>query len=127
MNESLNTPKVEIAPILSVVEKPSAPQSEEKRSKIQPNRSNINATYIFDNFVEDKSNQLGSGGYASCRKPGGAYNPLFLYSGTGLGKTHLLHAVGNGILKNKPDTQNCLYAFRTICTRHGSSIAKQRN
>ena len=61
MNESLNTPKVESAPILSVVEKPSAPQSEEKRSKtIQPNRSsNINATYIFDNFVEGKSNQLG--------------------------------------------------------------------
>lgn len=108
MNESLNTPKVESAPILSVVEKPLASQSEEKRSKtIQPNRSsNINATYIFDNFVEGKSNQLGrAAAMQVAENPGGAYNPLFLYGGTGLGKTHLLHAVGNGILKNKPDAK----------------------
>ncbi|MBR9728861.1 chromosomal replication initiator protein DnaA [Shewanella intestini] len=66
-------------------------------------RSNINPTYQFDNFVEGKSNQLGKAAALQvAENPGGAYNPLFLYGGTGLGKTHLLHAVGNGIIKNNP-------------------------
>ena len=69
-------------------------------------RSNINPTYQFDNFVEGKSNQLGKAAAVQVSEnPGGAYNPLFLYGGTGLGKTHLLHAVGNGIIKNKPDAK----------------------
>ena len=42
---------------------------------------------------------------AGGRQPGGAYNPLFLYGGTGLGKTHLLHAVGNGIMARKPNAK----------------------
>ncbi|MCP3428707.1 chromosomal replication initiator protein DnaA [Opacimonas viscosa] len=67
-------------------------------------KSNINRTYLFDNFVEGKSNQLARAAASSVAdNPGGAYNPLFIYGGTGLGKTHLLHAVGNGILKKKKD------------------------
>lgn len=69
-------------------------------------RSNINHTYQFDNFVEGKSNQLGKAAALQvAENPGGAYNPLFLYGGTGLGKTHLLHAVGNGIIKNNPNAK----------------------
>ncbi|GAB1148563.1 MAG: chromosomal replication initiator protein DnaA [Shewanella algae] len=69
-------------------------------------RSNINPTYQFDNFVEGKSNQLGKAAALQvAENPGGAYNPLFLYGGTGLGKTHLLHAVGNGIIKNNPNAK----------------------
>lgn len=69
-------------------------------------RSNINLTYQFDNFVEGKSNQLGKAAALQvAENPGGAYNPLFLYGGTGLGKTHLLHAVGNGIIKNNPNAK----------------------
>ncbi|WP_298444583.1 chromosomal replication initiator protein DnaA [uncultured Ferrimonas sp.] len=69
-------------------------------------RSNINLTYQFDNFVEGKSNQLARAAATQVAdNPGGAYNPLFLYGGTGLGKTHLLHAVGNGIMKNKPNAK----------------------
>ncbi|ACA84302.1 chromosomal replication initiator protein DnaA [Shewanella woodyi] len=69
-------------------------------------RSNINPTYQFENFVEGKSNQLGKAAALQvAENPGGAYNPLFLYGGTGLGKTHLLHAVGNGIIKNKPNAK----------------------
>lgn len=69
-------------------------------------RSNINLTYLFDNFVEGKSNQLGKAAALQvAENPGGAYNPLFLYGGTGLGKTHLLHAVGNGIIKNNPNAK----------------------
>lgn len=69
-------------------------------------RSNVNPKHSFDNFVEGKSNQLAR---AAARQvadnPGGAYNPLFLYGGTGLGKTHLLHAVGNGIIARKPNAK----------------------
>ncbi|MGB0893152.1 MAG: chromosomal replication initiator protein DnaA [Parashewanella sp.] len=86
----------------------SAPKQQEPTpSAINPNhRSNINPTYQFDNFVEGKSNQLGKAAALQvAENPGGAYNPLFLYGGTGLGKTHLLHAVGNGIIKNKPDAK----------------------
>ncbi len=84
-------------------------QSTVRASDKTPNpnhRSNINPTYQFDNFVEGKSNQLGKAAAVQvAENPGGAYNPLFLYGGTGLGKTHLLHAVGNGIIKNKPDAK----------------------
>lgn len=69
-------------------------------------RSNVNPKHTFDNFVEGKSNQLAR---AAARQvadnPGGAYNPLFLYGGTGLGKTHLLHAVGNGIIAHKANAK----------------------
>lgn len=69
-------------------------------------KSNINETYKFDNFVEGKSNQLAlAAAHQVAENPGGAYNPLFLYGGTGLGKTHLLHAVGNGILARKANAK----------------------
>ena len=87
--------------------KPAQPASSINDKVSNPNhRSNINPTYQFDNFVEGKSNQLGKAAAVQvAENPGGAYNPLFLYGGTGLGKTHLLHAVGNGIIKNKPDAK----------------------
>nr|WP_255555693.1 chromosomal replication initiator protein DnaA [Enterovibrio paralichthyis] len=69
-------------------------------------RSNVNPKHKFTNFVEGKSNQLA---LAAARQvadnPGAAYNPLFLYGGTGLGKTHLLHAVGNAISDRKADAR----------------------
>ena len=69
-------------------------------------KSNINPTYQFDNFVEGKSNQLARAAATQvANNPGGSYNPLFIYGGTGLGKTHLLHAVGNGIVANNADAK----------------------
>jgi chromosomal replication initiator protein len=69
-------------------------------------KSNINPSYQFENFVEGKSNQLARAAASQVSdNPGGSYNPLFIYGGTGLGKTHLLHAVGNGILAGKPDAK----------------------
>jgi len=67
---------------------------------------NINPAFTFDNFVEGKSNQLAKAASIQVSEnPGSAYNPLFFYGGVGLGKTHLMHAVGNMILKNKPDAR----------------------
>jgi chromosomal replication initiator protein len=66
-------------------------------------KSNLNPGFTFDSFVGGKSNQLARAASMQVgENPGGAYNPLFIYGGVGLGKTHLMHAVGNLILKNKP-------------------------
>lgn len=68
--------------------------------------NNINPTFTFDNFVEGKSNQLAKAASQQvAENPGGAYNPLFLYGGVGLGKTHLMHAVGNIMLKNNANAK----------------------
>ena len=65
--------------------------------------TNLVAEYTFDNFVEGKSNQLGkSAAWQVAQNPGQAYNPLLLYGGTGLGKTHLMHAAGNLMLAQRP-------------------------
>ncbi|WP_129643323.1 chromosomal replication initiator protein DnaA [Peristeroidobacter agariperforans] len=60
--------------------------------------SRLNPDFTFANFVEGKSNQLGrAAAFQVAENPGRAYNPLFIYGGVGLGKTHLMHAVGNMI------------------------------
>jgi len=65
--------------------------------------SSLNPNYTFDSFVEGKSNQLARAASSQvAMNPGDAYNPLFIYGGVGLGKTHLVHAIGNEIIKNKP-------------------------
>lgn len=69
-------------------------------------KNNLNPTYKFESFVEGKSNQLARAAASQVSdNPGKAYNPLFIYGGTGLGKTHLLHAVGHGIIASKPDAK----------------------
>ncbi|WP_108648885.1 chromosomal replication initiator protein DnaA [Dongshaea marina] len=85
----------------------SAPWEGKMQPKPEPvHQSNVNLTYTFDNFVEGKSNQLARAAASQVAdNPGGAYNPLFLYGGTGLGKTHLLHAVGNGIKQRKKNAK----------------------
>ena len=82
-----------------------APQAVEPAVK-NIHKSNIKETYTFDSFVEGKSNQLAKAAASQVSdNPGTAFNPVFIYGGTGLGKTHLLHAVGNGILANKPNAK----------------------
>lgn len=72
----------------------------------QTYRSGVNPKHTFNNFVEGKSNQLARAAASQVAdNPGSAYNPLFIYGSTGLGKTHLLHAVGNGILAKKQNAK----------------------
>ena len=66
-------------------------------------QSFLNEGFTFDTFVEGKSNQLArAASMQVAENPGGAYNPLFLYGGVGLGKTHLMHAIGNDIVRRNP-------------------------
>lgn len=66
----------------------------------------LNPDFTFKNFVEGKSNQLArAAAYQVGLNPGEAYNPLFIYGGVGLGKTHLMHGVGNAILEANPSAR----------------------
>lgn len=68
--------------------------------------SYLNRKFVFDSFVEGNSNQLAKAASLQvAERPGDAYNPLFIYGGVGLGKTHLMHAVGNAILKSNPEAK----------------------
>jgi chromosomal replication initiator protein len=68
--------------------------------------SNLNPGFTFDSFVEGKSNQLARAASSQvAENPGNSYNPLFLYGGVGLGKTHLMHAVGNAMKAIHPQSQ----------------------
>jgi chromosomal replication initiator protein len=73
-----------------------------KKLQVDPQ---LNANYTFENFVEGDCNRLGrSAGYAVAAKPGGtSFNPLMIYGGVGLGKTHLAQAIGNEIKRSMPD------------------------
>jgi chromosomal replication initiator protein len=69
-------------------------------------RARLNVLLTFDNFVTGKANQLArAAAMQVTENPGSSYNPLFLYGGVGLGKTHLVHAVGNGVLALRPNAK----------------------
>jgi len=69
----------------------------------QPVQSRLNPAFTFDHFVEGKSNQLARAAALQVgENPGKSYNPLFIYGGVGLGKTHLMQAVGNAMLERNP-------------------------
>jgi chromosomal replication initiator protein len=94
------------------------------------NSFGLNPRYIFDNFVVGKGNELAhAASLAVVSKPGKAYNPLFIYGGAGLGKTHLLQAIGNQYLRQYPE-KRVIYATcekftnEFISSVHGGNAKK---
>ena len=74
--------------------------------KKKSHKSNLNPDFRFETFVEGKANQLAlAAARQVAENPGAGYNPFFIYGGVGLGKTHLMHAVGNEILKKRSDAK----------------------
>ena len=68
--------------------------------------SRLNPQFVFEKFVEGKSNQLArAAAFQVGENPGNSYNPLFIYGGVGLGKTHLMQAIGNSMLEKKPNSR----------------------
>ena len=91
----------------------------------QANKSttNLNPRYTFDNFIVGSSNDLA---HAACQaiaaNPGTKYNPLYLYGGSGLGKTHLMQAVGNEIIKHQPSARVLYTTTETFVSEFLDSI-----
>ena len=93
-----------------------APNNRPKTEMLFRNYGKLNVDLIFDNFVIGKANQLA---YAAATQvaelPGASYNPLFIYGGVGLGKTHLIQAIGNQIKINNPQAKICyMHAERYV-------------
>lgn len=100
-----------VAPTATLPESPivHSPARVERNVQVEgglKHTSYLNRTFTFENFVEGKSNQLArAAAWQVADNPKHGYNPLFLYGGVGLGKTHLMHAVGNHLLKKNPNAK----------------------
>ncbi len=89
--------------------------------------SNLNQKHMFDNFIKGDSNELAvAAAYAITNNPGKTYNPFFIYGGVGLGKTHLIQAIGNEILKKFPEKKIYYTTAPDFTTQFTNNIAQSR-
>lgn len=89
--------------------------------------SNLNPKYTFEHLVKGESNELAVEiAYAITNNPGKAYNPFFVYGGVGLGKTHLIHAIGNEIIRKDPTKKIFYTTTPDFTNRFIDSISKNR-
>jgi chromosomal replication initiator protein len=88
---------------------------------------NLNRKYTFDEFVAGSSNQFAfAAAMAVANNPATTYNPLFIYGGVGLGKTHLINAIGNTLLKKSPTMRVCYYTSEKFTNELINSLRYQR-
>tara|TARA_B100000959_G_scaffold285447_1_gene360195 strand:+ start:1252 stop:2604 length:1353 start_codon:yes stop_codon:yes gene_type:complete len=100
---------------------------EEEISKTNYDRHGLNKMYLFENFITGTSNQFAhAAAYAVAEAPSKAYNPLFIYGGVGLGKTHLIHAIGHHILKKDKRKKICYVSSERFLTNLISAIKQQK-
>lgn len=110
------------------------PQPRSEATEDEPISQPLNSRYNFDNFVVGPTNRLA---HACCmsvaQDPGRTYNPLFIYGGAGLGKTHLMHAIGQYVISNNPSTrvayisgETFTYHYITALREHKASEFRRR-
>jgi chromosomal replication initiator protein len=97
---------VKVSPTKKIDPQKSSAQKADVYSAEKGFRHNLNVNFTFETFVEGKANQLAAAAARQvAENPGGSYNPFFIYGGVGLGKTHLMHAIGNQLLADKPNAR----------------------
>ena len=99
-------------------------EAKEKAAPARPSfDSRLNSKYTFDSFVVGDSNRFAcAAANAVAKKPGGIYNPLFLYGASGLGKTHLMHAIGNYIVDHDSRKKVLYVSAETFMTEFISAL-----
>ncbi len=103
-------------------------QSATKNSNIDYNSTGINQKYTFDTFVVGENNNFAhSASLAVAESPGEIYNPLFIYGGVGLGKTHLMHSIGNFVLDNNPSLKVMYVTSEIFMNELIESIKNEKN
>ncbi|QWV93345.1 chromosomal replication initiator protein DnaA [Geomonas oryzisoli] len=111
----LPEPKAEKEPKAKAKDKDKEKEGEKDKEKEKDKKPelvpNLNPKYTFESFVSGPSNQFAyAASQAVANKPASNYNPLFIYGGVGLGKTHLVNAIGNQILAKNPKAKICYYS-----------------
>lgn len=107
---------------------PDNPKQPTVSYKINPiNNNSLNPTYTFDTFIIGQNNELAhAASKAVADSPGGQYNPLFIYGGVGLGKTHLMHAVGHKLLQDNPKLKILYVTSEKFTNDYISSISNKK-
>ncbi len=110
-----------------IIQQPSFQNADIQRDTGIFHQSNLNNRYTFENFIVAENNELARAAcMAVTENLGGAYNPLFIYGGVGLGKTHLLQSIGNAVIKKHPEKRIKYITSERFTTELVNSIKNQK-
>ncbi|MCF6299590.1 MAG: chromosomal replication initiator protein DnaA [Proteobacteria bacterium] len=98
----------------------------QQKEKVFFSHNNLDKRFTFDNFIEGRSNAIAMAAALQATQNKSQFNPLLLYGSTGLGKTHLLHSIGNKIIENNPDEIVCYIHSETYVNEMVESIKQKK-